>query len=246
MNSFSDTSFVLHSIAWRETSLIVEVFTRSHGRLGLIAKGARRPRSALRGLLQPFQPLEIRWAGKGELRILIGAEWVGGMSLLDGPALMPGFYLNELLVRLLPREDAHPALFDDYRETLELLGDKANAEPVLRRFECNLLREMGYAPRFDHETQGGGAAIEPTALYLVNPATGIQRAGATDSGQEAFRGETLLALSHAGDSVAKALEALREPAIAAESKRLLRMLLGHQLGEDALASREVMRELARI
>lgn len=246
MNSFSDTGFVLHSIAWRETSLIVEVFTRSHGRLGLIAKGARRPRSAMRGLLQPFQPLEIRWAGKGELRTLIGAEWVGGMSLLDGPALMPGFYLNELLVRLLPREDAHPALFDDYRETLELLGDKANAEPVLRRFECNLLREMGYAPSFDHETQEGGAAVEPHGFYVVNPQTGIHRAAAADASHEAFRGETLLALSHAGDSVAKALEALREPAIAAESKRLLRMLLGHQLGEDALASREVMRELARI
>lgn len=246
MNSFSDTGFVLHSIAWRETSLIVEVFSRSHGRLGLIAKGARRPRSALRGLLQPFQPLEIRWAGKGELRTLIGAEWVGGMSLLDGAALMPGFYLNELLVRLLPREDAHPALFEDYRETLGLLGDRTAAEPSLRRFECNLLREMGYAPSFDYETQEGGAAVEPHGSYVVNPQTGIHRAAASDASQEEFRGVTLLALARAGESVQQALEVLKEPAIAAESKRLLRMLLGHQLGEEALASREVMRELARI
>ncbi len=246
MNTFSDTAFLLHSIAWRETSLIVEAFTRSHGRLGLIAKGARRPRSALRGLLQPFQPLEIRWTGKGELRTLIGAEWVGGMSVLEGAALMPGFYLNELLVRLLPREDAHPALFDDYRETLGLLGDKAIAEPVLRRFECNLLREMGYAPNFDRETQDEGAAIDANAFYLVDPQTGIHRAGAADPSQELFRGATLLALSQASESVGQAAQVLKEPVIAAESKRLLRMLLGHQLGEDALASREVMRELARL
>ena len=246
MNSFSDTAFILHSIAWRETSLIVEVFTKSHGRLGLIAKGARRPRSALRGLLQPFQPLEIRWAGKGELRTLIGAEWMGGMQVLDGPALMPGFYLNELLVRLLPREDAHPVLFDDYRETLGLLGDKTIAEPVLRRFECNLLREMGYAPNFDRESQDGAALLDPAAVYVVDPQTGIHRAVASDSSQEVFRGTTLLALARASGPVGQAVEELREPAVAAESKRLLRMLLGHQLGEDALASREVMRELARI
>jgi DNA repair protein RecO (recombination protein O) len=246
MNSFSDSAFILHSIAWRETSLIVEVFTRGHGRLGLIAKGARRPRSALRGLLQPFQPLEIRWAGKGELRTLIGAEWVGGMALLDGAAIMPGFYLNELMVRLLPREDAHPALFEDYRETLGLLGDKATTEPVLRRFECNLLREMGYAPNFDRETHGEGRQVNAESLYVVDPLSGIRKAGVHDAHQESVHGATLLALASAGDSIHQAAKALQDPQIAAESKRLLRLLLGHQLGEDTLASREVMRELARI
>ncbi len=246
MNALVDTAFILHSIAWRETSLIVEAFTRSHGRLGLIAKGARRPRSALRGLLQPFQPLEIRWAGKGELRTLMGAEWVGGMAVLNGPSLMPGFYLNELLVRLLPREDAHPALFDDYRETLELLADKALAEPVLRRFECKLLREMGYAPNFDRETHGEGRAVKVDDLYIVDPLSGIRKAGAHDAHQESFRGATLLALASADESIQQAAKVLQDPEIAVESKRLLRLLLGQQLGEDALASREVMRELARI
>lgn len=246
MNAFSDTAFILHSIAWRETSLIVEAFTRDHGRLGLIAKGARRPRSALRGLLQPFQPLEIRWAGKGELRTLVGAEWQGGLAFLEGSAIMPGFYLNELLVRLLPREDAHPALFDDYRETLTLLADKAIAEPVLRRFECNLLREMGYAPNFDRETQEGGAPVQAEGLYLVNPQTGVHRTVNDTNNQEAFRGSTLLALSTAAGSALEAVRALADPETANEAKRLLRLLLGHHLGEDALASREVMRELARI
>jgi DNA repair protein RecO (recombination protein O) len=246
MNAFHDTAFILHSIAWRETSLIVEAFTREHGRLGLIAKGARRPRSALRGLLQPFQPLEIRWAGKGELRNLIGAEWQGGLASLEGGALMPGFYLNELLVRLLPREDAHPALFDDYRETLSLLADKSIAEPVLRRFECNLLREMGYAPNFDRETQDSAAAVFASEWYLVNPQTGVHRAANPSGDQEAFRGATLLALASAAASVQEAVRVLADPETANEAKRLLRLLLGHHLGEDALASREVMRELARI
>jgi DNA repair protein RecO (recombination protein O) len=256
MNALSDTAFILHSIAWRETSLIVEAFTRSHGRLGLIAKGARRPRSALRGLLQPFQPLEIRWAGKGELRTLISAEWVGGLPAPDGAAVMLGFYLNELMVRLLAREDAHPTLFDDYRETLGLLGDRSFAEPALRRFECNLLREMGYAPNFDRESTSGGAPVVSGHLYRVDPLSGIQPASDSEPGQEVIRGETLLALANAGKSmlalanagksIREAVASLQEPEIAAESKRLLRALLGYQLGDDVLASREVMRELARI
>ena len=246
MNVVVDSAFILHTIAWRETSLIVEAVTRSHGRLGLIAKGARRPRSALRGLLQPFQPLELRWTGKGELRTLVAAEWVGGMALLDGSAIMPGFYLNELLVRLLPREDAHPALFEDYRQTLCWLSDKSSAEPALRRFEARLLREMGYAPDFDRETRDGNTGVMPEARYVVEPQTGIRKAGPSDDSQETFHGATLIALARASDSADEAFNELKEPIIAAQSKRILRLLLGHQLGEDGLASREVMRELARI
>ena len=250
MNSYSDLAFVLHTLAWRETSLIVEVFTRSHGRLGLVAKGARRPRSALRGLLQPFQPLELRWAGKSELRNLIAAEWMGGLAPLTGSAIIPGFYINELMVRLIPRDDAHPVLFDDYLATLGLLARSAGTEreltePILRRFECNLLREMGYAPHFDHETVAGGAAIEPSGRYHVDPLTGIHRIKDSD-GEDAFHGTTLLALASAGTSIEDAVHALESAQTASESKRLLRMLLGHHLGEEGLHSREVMRELVRI
>lgn len=247
MNSVSDLGLVLHTMPWRETSLIIDVFTREHGRLGLIARGARRPRSALRGLLQPFQPLEIRWSGKSELRNLIGAEWVGGLPALSGGAIMPGFYLNELMVRLIPRDDAHPVLFDDYLATLGLLarddGERSRelTEPILRRFECNLLREMGYAPNFDRETTSG-AAVSLDATYRVCPVAGITR----DSAEDAFEGRTLLALAAAGASIEEAVAALETPNVAAESKRLLRILLGHHLGEDGLQSRQVMRELVRI
>src|SRR3954447_15614048 len=101
----SREAFVLHTYPYRETSLIVEAFTRSFGRVSLLARGARRPRSAMRGVLLAFQPLALSWFGKGELRTLARAEWVGGQPLLQGEALLCGFYLNELLLRLLPRED---------------------------------------------------------------------------------------------------------------------------------------------
>lgn len=249
MNAQQDIALVLHAIAWRETSLIVEVMTREHGRQGLIAKGARRARSALRGLLQPFQPLDIRWSGKSELRTLMGAEWVGGLPALSGAPLMSGFYLNELMVRLLPREDAHPLLFDDYLATLGMLGrlsqaqDKDMTEPVLRRFECNLLREMGYAPVFDRESVTA-EPVRPESTYLVSPERGV--ALCSPQHDEAIKGQTLLALAQASASIEEAVQALEDPQVAAQSKRLLRQLLGHHLGDSGLQSREVMREIQRI
>jgi DNA repair protein RecO (recombination protein O) len=250
-NAASDTAFVLHTIAWRETSLIVEIFTRDHGRLGLIARGARRPRSALRGLLQPFQPLFLRWSGKSELRNLIGAEWMGGMAALSGMSLMPGFYLNELMVRLIPREDAHPALFEDYLSTLAILAKpetgKDMTEPILRRFECNLLREMGYSPVFDRDSVSG-QAVAAAGVYRVNAERGVTPAQPDDLDQDpdVVHGRTLLCLAQAQSSIEEVVQSMEDPEIAVESKRLLRRLLGHHLGETALQSREVMREIQRI
>lgn len=250
MNAASDIGLVLHAMPWRETSLIVEVFTRTHGRLGMIAKGARRPRSALRGLLQPFQPLDLRWSGKSELRNLIGAEWVGGLAALGGSAIMPGFYLNELMVRLLPREDAHPALFDDYLATLGLLAKQESeeqsrelTEPILRRFECNLLKEMGVAPNFDR-VSASGHPVDAGQTYQVTPQAGIIPSAQGQA--DAIHGKTLLALARSGQSIEQAVHALEDPEIAAESKRLLRGLLGQHLGEEELRSRQVMRDLVRI
>ncbi|NBS38581.1 MAG: DNA repair protein RecO [Betaproteobacteria bacterium] len=107
-----EPGFLLHRVAWRETSLILDVFTRHHGRIALIAKGARRPRSELRPVLLAFQPLRLAWVGKGELQTLTAAEWVGGIEAPQAQALICAFYLNELLIRLLPRDDAHPQLYD--------------------------------------------------------------------------------------------------------------------------------------
>src|SRR5947208_14864343 len=115
----SREAFILHGYPYRETSLLLETFTRTFGRVSMVARGARPPRSPMRGVLLSFQPLALSWFGKGELRTLSRAEWQGGQPLLKGEALLCGFYLNELLIRLLPREDAHDASFVQYREALQ-------------------------------------------------------------------------------------------------------------------------------
>src|SRR5579871_1289014 len=130
-----ERAFVLHSYPYSETSLIVDCFTARYGRVPLVARGARRPRSALRGLLLAFQPLALGWAGRGEVRTLVRAEWIGGVPRPHGRALWCGFYLNELLMRLLARDDAHERLFDTYATAIERISSRRDLEPVLRWFE---------------------------------------------------------------------------------------------------------------
>src|ERR1700686_1730971 len=118
-------AFFRHRYPYRETSLIVEAFTADHGRIAMVARGAKRPRSELRGLLQGFQPLLLSWYGQQELKTLIRGEWQGGLPLVGGSALLCGFYLNELLLKLLPREDPHPQLYHAYEATLARLASGA-------------------------------------------------------------------------------------------------------------------------
>ena len=158
-----EPAFVLHAYPYKETSVIVEAFTEAAGRVPMVAKGARRPRSELRGLLQAFQPLALSWAGTGELKTLVKAEWRGGLPLPTGAALLCGFYLNELLLKLLPREDPHPALYAEYAATLHALTRDVRPSTqaaTLRGFELRLLAELGYALPLTH---GGMAAGAPQA-----------------------------------------------------------------------------------
>src|SRR5215470_10067422 len=165
-------AYVLHSYPWRETSLIVEAFTRDHGRVALVARGAKRPTSQFRGVLGPFAPLLLSWSGRGEIKSLIRAEWCGGMAPLRGEALLAGFYLNELLVRMLARADAHELLFARYVEALAALAGRAsNRDSVLRGFELDLLRETGHAPAFDQS--GDGAPVEDDVIYRVDAERGL-------------------------------------------------------------------------
>lgn len=152
-------AWVLHTLPWRETSLIVEVFSQEHGRVALAAKGARRPLSALRGVLMAFQPLLVDWSGGGEVKTLIRAEWRGGQPLLTGRALLCGYYLNELMVRLTAREDPHPDLFDAYEAANSALGRGEALSPILRRFELALLQELGYGVSFTNAAAEGGAVL---------------------------------------------------------------------------------------
>ncbi len=143
------SAYVLHLHPYSETSLVVDVFTRDHGRVPLLARGARRPRSAMRGMLMSFQPLELGWFGGGEVKTLAKAEWLGGMPLLGGRCLLLGYYLNELLLKMLPREDPHGVLFDAYAAALRALAAGAADAPELRRFEKTLLKELGYGLTLD-------------------------------------------------------------------------------------------------
>lgn len=145
--------YVLHATAWRETSLIVQAFSRDHGWVSMVAKGAKRPHSVLRPALSVFQPLLLSWTGSGEIKTLMRAE-CAGVHALPGAALMSCWYMNELLFRLLPREDPHPGLFDAYVIALQRLAAGQSAVGALRRFEWILLNETGYGldaeePDFD-------------------------------------------------------------------------------------------------
>jgi DNA repair protein RecO (recombination protein O) len=229
--------YVLHTYPYSETSLIADVFSREHGRLALLARGARRPRSALRGTLLGFQPLELGWFGSGEVKTLAKAEWCGGLPLLQGKSLLVGYYLNELLLKLLPREDAHDRLFDAYEEALlGLAGRMANPPanaPILRRFETALLRELGYGLLLDREADGGPAVIaESDYEYVIERGPIAAGAGADPSAK--LSGRTLLDMAQDRYDDARTL---------AESKQLMRRLLAHYLGGQALQSRKIFMEL---
>lgn len=179
---FSDEpAFVLHRYDWSESSLILEVFTQHHGRIALVAKGVKRPTSQFRPVLLPLQPLLLSWGGDAEVRTLKAAQWQGGHVMPTGEALLSGSYLNELLMRLLARDDAHPALFGHYRLAVQLLAERPDVQQlILRAFELLLLREVGFLP--DLAREGSSlAALDPQAPYVLAPDHGLRPAHASDS-----------------------------------------------------------------
>ncbi len=233
----NEPGFILHTYPYKETSVVAESFTRSHGRVALIARGARRPTSALRGLIQPFTPLLLSWFGKSDLKTLHAAEWQGGLMAPQGRALMCGFYLNELLLRLLARGDAHELLYDRYIATFELLAGEAcnmDYERILRRFEKSLLSEIGYGATFDVDAESG-APIESDIRYVFQPERGALRA----SGQPGcvVSGQTLIDL---------AADHFERPTTLTEAKNLMRSLINHTLGAKPLYTRQLLRDLTEL
>lgn len=249
MRVYGEPAFALHHRPYSETSLTLEVLTSAHGRLGLLAKGARRPSSPWRGLLKPFQPLVIGWAGRGDMPILIQAEASGASLATHGSALYCGFYLNELLIKLLHRHDPHEELFSYYRETLEALhnangrtreGARANAayeETVLRVFEKRLLAELGYGLVLDRDI-GDGSPIDAHTHYDYRLDRGPVRLTDSELGVRIegvrVRGSSLLAL---------AAENLGQPEALRDSKRLMRALLNEHLGGRPLHTRDFFRRV---
>jgi len=234
----AEPAFLLHRWSYRETSLIVEIFSSNFGRLSLIARGARSAKSAFRSALHPFQPLHLSWYGHSELRNLSTAEWIGGIPPLTGTALICGFYLNELIIKLLPRDDPHENLYRTYYETLgELRADADNAA-ILRRFEQALLKELGYEVALAQEAESGGPidAIK-NYHYVVDRGPLLPRLNRANENKLELSGKTLLDMANNNYS---------DPITLAQSKALMRMLISHHLGNQVLRTRQLLRDLQQL
>ena len=245
-----DRGYVLHSYPYRETSLILQAWTERHGRLGLVAKGVRRPKSASRAVLVPFQPLALDWFGRGELRTLKTAEPSAPATPLAGEALMSAFYMNELLLKLTTRDDPHEKLFEAYDAAITGLraisreraaANAARIEPILRRFELKLLQELGYALELAREA-GSHAPIaaEREYFYVVERgAVAVAPSPGTETPANAvrLRGLTLIDLERGR---------FEDPTTVAQSKQLMRLLIHHSLNGQELATRTLVRDLQRL
>jgi DNA repair protein RecO (recombination protein O) len=244
-------AFILHRYDWSESSLVLDVFTRAQGRVAVVAKGAKRPYSQLRSVLLPFQKLEILLGrapkvdtvegldvAPREVQTLRSAQWAGGPAMLTGAALFSGFYANELLMKLLARQDAYPVVFDAYAQTLPALasGNDLLAQSVLRAFELVLLHQLGVLPDLGvvTATQQG---LEPAQAYRVLPEVGVVKALA---GAHAIHGEVLLRLQAALAHGSLAALQLACSAALSALRLVLRALLQWQFGHGVLRTRQVM------
>jgi DNA repair protein RecO (recombination protein O) len=227
------SAYVLHYRPYRDTSIIAELFTAEYGRISVVARGARGGRSQLKGLLQPFIPIWIRFTGKSDLLTLRHAEAQGRSYTLCGKFLFSGFYLNELLLRLLQRYDPYPLLFQHYSDSLQQLEASECIQKVLRHFEIRLLKELGYALNLSHEAETG-IAVKENDYYYYNPVHGVQRL--VNVGPEtlttAYLGRHLLAILS---------EDFLDPAVLKDAKRLLRSALAPLLSEKPLQSRQLFK-----
>lgn len=225
-------AYVMHSRPYRDSSALLDVFTAEYGRISLVARGARRQqrRGGSAVNLQPFTPLLLSFSGHSQLKSLVATESARAMISLRGDRLFSGLYLNELLVRLLHRNDAHPTLFAAYDQALHSLAGSTTVDDVLRRFEMTLLDELGYG--FDPGVEGAsGEAIQAANWYHYEPGVGLVAAPEGSRGGTLFSGADLLAF---------AVGELGGPARLA-AKRLLREALAVHLGAEPLRSRELFR-----
>lgn len=224
-------AFVLHQRPYRNTSLLLDVFTRDYGLLGVIAKGVRQRANADRALLQPFNNVLISYSGRGELMTLTTVERQAQLGELKAKALFSGLYMNELLLRLLHRNDPHAALFDFYRRSLlELAGSPERVEPVLRQFERNLLMELGYGLLLEQEVITGKPVL-PDGIYYYDIERGPVAAEQASTGaQPRISGRCLLAL---------AAGTFDDSETGKEMKILMRHVLAHHLHGRPLKSREL-------
>lgn len=230
-----EPAYVIHRRPWRETSLMVDIFSLNHGRMALVAKGASGIKSPLKAQLQPFQPLMLDWSGRGDLKTLIHVDVRTGPALRHTASLYSGLYLNELLQRILPPGDPHPTLFAAYIDTLDKLSKSRDVEPVLRQFEQNFAAALGYDFAWDLVTDTG-VSVEPEGLYCYDPEQGIVAIPTQSVRLQGLKGSVLLALA-SGDL---ASDACRHTA-----KRVMRVLTDYLLQGRPLHSRSLFSHLRR-
>ena len=232
-----EPGYVLHQRDYRDSSRLLECFSVHHGRIALVARGARRPRSPWRSTLMPFRPVFLSWVRRGELGTLTAVEPGGSAAALAGDALLCAYYLNELLLRLLEVGDAQPQIFAGYVEALRDLGSEERRAAALRQFEKRLLEHLGFGLVLEHEAHGQ-APVEPAALYRYLPEAGPARLGpdAVADAPGVYSGAMLLALARDDLSSPDALAAARD---------LYRQALELYLGHRPLRVREVARAMRR-
>lgn len=238
MRLTAEPAFVLHTRPWRETSLLVEVLSAGHGRLGIVARGVQGPkRHVLRAALQPLQSIRFDAVQRGELARLVSAEALDAAPRLMGDSMLAAFYLNELTLRLTPRGDPQPELYTAYARARERLRHGESLAWTLRRFERDLLDALGVAPDWTHDAHG---AVDPAARYRIDPEQGPQRV-LSDRGRgdrsHAATGRALLSLASDDPPSADDLASLRRP---------MREVLAHHLGPRGLRSWELIGEMARV
>lgn len=235
----AEPAFVLHARPWRETSFLVEVLSAEHGRVGLLARGVQGPRRhALRAALQPLQYIRFDAVQKGELAQLRAAEALDAAPLLVGEAMLAGFYLNELVLRLAPRLDPHPELYAAYAVTRERLRAVEPLAWTLRRFERDLVEALGFGFAFD--TDGDGAPVDPAARYRLDPEHGPRRLSLDrghDDRSHAPTGRALLAL---------AADRMPDSDDLADLRRAMRAVIAFHLGGRGLKSWELLADLGRL
>ena len=238
-----EPAYVLHRYDWSESSLILDVFTRQHGRVALVARGAKKPSSSFRPVLLPLQLLHLAFGGDAEIRNLKSAEWQGGHVMPTGDALLSGYYLNELLMRLLARDDPHPVLFDAYAATVQLLASQNvdTLQVALRAFELRLLRDIGLLPTLDAET----ATLLPLALetrYVLVAESGLREAH--DDDRASLSGAEWLSLQQALENHATFADTVQACVNSvSELKSQLRGLLHYPCGVKVLKTRQMMIDL---
>ncbi|ATD67855.1 MULTISPECIES: DNA repair protein RecO [Luteimonas] len=232
-----ESAFVLHARPWRETSLLVEVLSRDHGRLGLVARGVQGPKKhVLRAALQPLQHIRLSAVLLGELAQLRGAEALDAAPRLTGDAMLAGFYVSELVLRLAPRQDPSPALYEAFDQVRQRLPQPGLAW-TLRRFERDLLDAIGLG--FAYDTDGDGEQIDPAARYRLDPEHGPRRLHLDGGSADRTTAPTGAALLAIGADIAPAAADM------ASLRRAFRDVLRHHLGPRPLKSWELAADLAR-